>query len=105
MEDILYYNTSSGNYFIITTKGSQWNVCIDIISLSYKFMSNELLNSFNKINFSKNAIINLCKELNIYDETNIKFDDFDEYNYINYKFSIIKVYNWIDLLNFIIALY
>ena len=105
MEDILYYNTSTNTYFIITTKGSEWNVCIDIISLSYKFISNELLNSFNKINFSKNAIINLCKELNIYDENDIKLDNFDEFNYINYKCSVIKVYNWIDLLNFIIALY
>jgi hypothetical protein len=105
MENILYNNISNGSYYIITTKGSYWNVCIDILSLNYKFMSNEELNSYNKITFCKEAIIELFKKINIYNDNTIKFTDFDEYNYIYYKLSIIKINNWIDLVNFIISIY
>lgn len=103
MEDILYNNIDNGSYYIITSKGSEWNVCIDIFTLKYKFLDNNILNTFNKIYLSKNAISDIFNILDIND--NINLDDFDEYKNIYYKLTIIKINTWIDLLNFIITLY
>jgi len=100
MEGYLYNNLSNNSYYIITNKGTQWNVCIDILTFTSKFINNDDLNKFEKIKLNKNSIIDILNKLNLY-SSNISLDYFDEYNYLYYKMSLIKIYNWNDMLNFI----
>lgn len=100
MESYLYNNTSVNTYYLITNKGTDWNVCIDIRTFTSKFINNDDLNKFEKIKLNKKSIIDILINLNLY-SANISLDYFDDYNYLYYKMSIIKIYTWNDLLNFI----
>jgi len=103
MENILYKNMSSGAFYIVINKGRAFNVCIDIKSNNQKFIDNDTLDSYFKIELNKDMIIMVLKELAIND-SNISFSDFSDFNFISYKSNLIKIQSWIDLYNFIITI-
>ncbi len=103
MESILYKNETSGSYYLLISKGFAYNVCIDIKSNNQRFIDNETLNSYFKIDLNKDNIIIILKELGISDG-NINFSDFQDFNFISYKSNMIKIQSWNDLYNFIITI-
>lgn len=103
MESILYKNETSGSYYLLISKGLAYNVCIDIKSNNQRFIDNETLNSYFKIDLNTDNIIIILKELGISDG-NINFSDFQDFNFISYKSNMIKIQSWNDLYNFIITI-
>ena len=103
MESILYKNETSGSYYLLISKGLAYNVCIDIKSNNQRFIDNETLNSYFKIDLNTDNIIIILKELGISDG-NINFSDFQDFNFISYKSNMIKIQSWNDLYIFIITI-
>jgi len=103
MESILYKNETSGSYYLLISKGCAYNVCIDIKSNNQRFIDNETLNSYSKIELNKDSIIMVLRELGVCDG-NINFSDFQDFNFISYKSNMIKIHSWNDLYNFIITI-
>jgi len=103
MESILYKNETSGSYYLLISKGCAYNVCIDIKNNNQRFIDNETLNSYLNIEFNKDTVILVLKEIGISD-SNISFSDFQDFNFINYKNNLVKIQSWNDLHNFIITI-
>lgn len=103
MNNILYKNEISGNYYLVISKGNTYNICIDIKSNNKRFIDNETLNSYIKFNLNKDTIIMIFKDLGINDD-NINLSKFQELNFISYKKKLIKIHSFNDLYNFIITI-
>jgi hypothetical protein len=98
-EDNIYTNGS--NYYVITTTGEYFNICVELGTFNNKIISNQDFKNMEALPFNKENmrfiidIYDVNKQI-IYDD-----DDFDINNYIIYKSKLIQINNWVKLLNFI----
>ncbi len=98
-EDNIYTNGSS--YYVLTEKAEYFNICVEIGTFKSKFISNTDLKKFTSIPFNKTNMKMIIEKFDILKEINYDDKEFDDNNYIIYKTKIIRINNWINLLNFI----
>lgn len=100
---MLFHTKINGNhtFYLIITKGINFNYVVELPTFNNKILSNEQLETYNKLDFNLNNIKYVLVYANIIDIDEIKFDNFDisTYNYITYKSKLIELNNWIDVYN------
>lgn len=102
MENILYKNNSSGYFYLITSKGTEWNVCIEFKNrFNNKFIVDDELNKYDKLHLSENSIIKFFTETGINEIIDFNINDYGDFVFIHYKTKLIKINTWLDLFNFI----
>jgi len=100
---MLFHTKINGNhtFYLIMTKGDNFNYVVELSSLNNKILSNEELEKYKKLDFNLNNIKLVLVYTNLIDIDKVNLDNFDisTYNYITYKSKLIELNNWIDLYN------
>jgi len=97
MNNSLYMKDSK--YFLITNKGTSYNIALEFLTYNNKIISNDDLNCYYIIiDFNEENLKMIFNNIGIFNS--IDFKDFKEYNYILYYDKIYKLNNWLDVFQF-----
>lgn len=108
MEDFLFKEKTTGNYYLISSsgRGSSYSIVLQLGTFNKRLISNDYLdnsNNFVSLPLTTESIKLIFSSFRIVDSS-ISFDDFDNYNYIRLKEKNIRIGNWGDFTNFIARL-
>lgn len=98
-EDNIYTNGS--NYYVITTTGEYFNICVELGTFNNKIISNQDLKYMNALSFNKQNMRIIIEKYDINKQIIYDDNNFDINNYIIFKSKLIQINNWVNLLNFI----